>query len=222
MYAADTGAVRGEITGLNRPSGLAENSAGLWIAETGGKRLLLADKNSGQIVQQVALDESPYVVRASADGVFVSLPGGNRVIFVENSGSIRWQVELDGLGLPQDISYDARHNRLYVLYMLAPRYGQVAVLDATSGERQATIEPTLSRPLAAAQALAVDPSSDRLLISTFQGVEQFGLPDLQPAGRLSGGWFAGPFSFAVEQSSGQPAAIWSIDSRQNEAMKLNR
>ena len=211
LYDPANGSLRLRVEGLDRPSGLAENSAGLWIAETGGRRLLLADPNSGQIVRRLELDEAPYVVRSVADGVFVTLPGGNRVIFVENNGGIRWQAELDGLGLPQDITYDARRNRLYVLYLLAPHYGQVAVLDATSGERVATIEPTLSRPLRNAQALAIDLSSDRLMISTFQGVEQFALTGLQPVGRLSGGWFAGPFSFAVEERA---RAIWSIDGRQ--------
>ncbi len=211
LYDPVSGSLRGRVEGLDRPSGLAQNGAGLWIAETGGNRLLLADPNSGQIVRSLALDEAPYVVRSVADGVFVTLPGGNRVLFVENSGNIRWQVELDGLGLPQDISYDAKRNRLYVLYMLAPRYGQVAVLDATSGEWLATIEPTLSRPLRSAQALAVDTTSDRLLISTVQGVEQFALNGLQSVGRLSGGWFAGPFSFAVE---GSASAVWSVDGRQ--------
>ncbi|HRJ44961.1 MAG TPA: hypothetical protein PL105_23895, partial [Caldilineaceae bacterium] len=206
-----SGGVRGRIDGLDRPSGLAENGAGLWIAETGGKRLLLADSRNGQIARHIELDEAPYVLEAVTDGLFVTLPGGNRVIFVENGGTIRWQTELDGLGLPQDIAYDARRNRLYVLYLLAPRFGQVAVLDGTSGERLTTIEPTLSRPLRAAQALAVDPTSDRLLISTFQGVEQFGLTDLQPAGRLSGGWFAGPFSFAMQDRAN---TVWSIDGRQ--------
>lgn len=217
LYDPASGAVRAKLEGLDRPSGLAENGGGLWIAETGGRRLLLADPNSGQIVRSLALDEAPYVVRSVADGVFVTLPGGNRVISVGNDGGIRWQAELDGLGLPQDIAYDAKRNRLYVLYMLAPRYGQVAVLDATSGERLATIEPTLSRPLASAQALAVDPASDRLLISTVQGVEQFALNGLQPVGRLSGGWFAGPFSFAVEGVAG---AIWSVDGRQGAVQTL--
>jgi len=211
FYDSANGALRIRIDGLDRPSGLAQNGAGLWIAETGGQRLLLADPTSGQIVRRVALDAAPYVVRSVADGVFVTLPGSNQVLFVENSGNIRWQVELDGLGLPQDIAYDERRNRLYVLYLLAPRYGQIAVLDGTSGERLATIEPTLSRPLRAAQALAVDPASNRLLISTLQGIEQFVLADLQPAGRLSGGWFAGPFSFAVEGTAG---TVWSVDGRQ--------
>jgi len=161
------------------------------------------------------------VLRAVADGVFVTLPGGNQVLFVENSGNIRWQVELDGLGLPQDITYDEQDNRLYVLYLLAPRYGQVAVLDGSSGAWLATIEPTLDRPLRAAQALAVDPTSNRLLISTFQGIEQFALADLQPAGRLSGGWFAGPFGFAMDRSAGESGRIWSIDGRQGQVAGID-
>lgn len=219
FYDPANGALRARIDGLDRPSGLAENEAGLWIAETGGRRLLLADPNSGQVVRQMQLDESPYVLRAVADGVFVTLPGGNRVLFVENSGVVRWQVDLDGLGLPQDITYDGRSNRLYVLYLLAPRYGQVAVLDGRSGEWLATIEPSLDRPLRAAQALAVDPVSNRLLVSTIQGIEQFGLADLRPAGRLSGGWFAGPFGFAVESATGD---IWAIDGRQSEVTEISR
>lgn len=222
LYDRATGAVRARIDGLDRPSGLAHNPAGLWIAETGARNLTLAQAETGQIVRRVALDESPYVLRAVAEGVFVTLPGGNRVLFVDNSGEIRWQAELDGLGLPQDIAFDARRNRLYVLYMLAPRYGQVAVLDATSGQRLATIEPTLSRPLRSAQALAIDGATDRLLISTLLGVEQYTLDDLLPAGRLSGGWFAGPFSFALTTGDNRGSTIWSIDGRQGSVTRTTR
>jgi len=218
FYDPASGAQRARIDGLARPSGLAETPAGLWIAETGGNRLLLADARSGQVLRRIELDAAPYVVRAAGDGVFVTLPGGNRVIFVADSGVIGWQVELDGLGLPQDIVYDARRNRLYVLYLLAPRYGQVAVLDAANGERLATIEPTLSRPLRAAQALTLDRSSDRLLVSTLHGVEQFDLANGQPAGRLSGGWFAGPFSFVAAPQTGSSSRIWSIDGRMSEGI----
>lgn len=222
LYDPESGAVRARIDGLERPSGLAVNGAGLWIAETGAHRLLLADPVNGRIVRRLELDDAPYVLRAAEGGVFVTLPGANRVLFVENSGVVGWQAELDGLGLPQDIALDRQSNRLYVLYLLAPRFGQVAVLDAGSGERLATIEPTLSRPLRGAQALAVDESSGRLLVSTILGVEQFALADLQAVGRLSGGWFAGPFGFVVESAPGGFAALWAIDGRTEQASRLNR
>jgi hypothetical protein len=69
------------------------------------------------------------------------------VVALDNEGRVRWQTTLDGLGLPQDLRYDAATRRVFVLYLLAPRYGQIAILDADSGEILSRIEPTLRRPL---------------------------------------------------------------------------
>lgn len=221
---ANSGALRGAIPNLRRPSGLALTSAGLWIAETGGDRLLLADPATGQIRRELALDGAPYVLRGGPDGVFVTLPGKNSAAFVDSNGAVRWQTELDGLGLPQDMTYDSRSNRLYVLYLLSPRYGQVAVLDGGSGAIVDKIEPTLSRPLRGAYALALD-ARGHLLVSTAHGTEQFALLDLQPKGLLAGGFSAGPFNFAVAQQA-EVSQLWSLDRRlptaQPVGIELNR
>ncbi|MBX2999619.1 MAG: SH3 domain-containing protein [Caldilineaceae bacterium] len=206
-----SGDLRASVTGLNRPSGLATNRAGLWIAETGADRLLLVDPQNGMLRGTLPLAGSPYVLAAAADGLFVTLPGTNRVAFVENSGAIRWQTELDGLGLPQDLVYDAAADRLYVLYLLSPRYGQIAILNGSSGAILDQIEPTLRRPLRNASALDLDESRGHLLISTDQGIERFRTADHAPLDRMPAGRFAGPFNFFVEEDVADLPIVWHID-----------
>lgn len=138
---------RNAIDGLDRPDGWAINRAGLWIADPRADRVRLVDPQSGALRAEVAIAGSPFVVRAAEEGIFVTAPGMNQIVAVDNEGRIRWQIALDGLGLPQDLLYDAANRRVFVLYLLAPRYGQVAILDADSGEIRARIEPTLRRPL---------------------------------------------------------------------------
>lgn len=209
-----TGQIRAVVEGLVRPSGLALNGAGLWIAETGADRLWLVDPENGTRRRTIAMSGAPYIVAASADGVFVAAPGANKVAFVSNDGTIRWHAELDGLGLPQDLVYAPQPDRLYVLYLLAPRYGQIAVIDGRSGRILDRIEPTLDRPLRGASALALAPGGEQLLVSTRSGVERFRLADYRPLGRLSGGPGVGPFGFASHRSTAGTTLVWSIDQGQ--------
>jgi DNA-binding beta-propeller fold protein YncE len=206
-----SGDLRASITGLDRPSGLATNRAGLWIAETGADRLLLVDPQNGAARGALTIPGAPYVLAAAQDGVFVALPGANRVAFVDNSGTPRWQTELDGLGLPQDLVYDAAANRLYVLYLLSPRYGQIAILDGSSGAILDRIEPTLSRPLRNAGALDLDETRGHLLVSTDQGIERFRTTDRTPLDRMPAGRFAGPFNFTVLEDAADLPIVWHID-----------
>lgn len=206
-----TGSLRASVSGLERPSGLAVNRAGLWIAETGADRLLLVDPQNGTARGALSLTGSPYVLAPAPSGIFVTLPGANRVAFVENNGTIRWQTELDGLGLPQDITYDAAADRLYVLYLLSPRYGQIAILNGGSGAIVERIEPTLNRPLRSAQALTLDATRGHLLVSTDQGIERFRTADRTPLDRMPTGRFASPFNFFFQEGATGWPLVWHID-----------
>lgn len=204
-----SGGVRGRITDLVRPSGLAVNPAGLWIAETGADRLLLASPD-GHILRRLDLAGAPYVLEPTGEGVFVTTPGTNQVAFVGNGGDVRWQASVDGLGIPQDIVYDQKGRRLFVLHLLAPRYGQITVLDAATGDRVGVIEPRLDRPLSGANALTLDGLGE-LLVSTDQGVERFRLADLAPLGRVAAARLATPFGFTATTDEAGRVALWHID-----------
>jgi len=199
-----TGQPRTRITGLDRPSGLALNQAGLWIAETGADRLILADPDTGAVRLRVEMDTPPFILAAAPDRLFATLPGANRVAAVAADGAILWQSELDGLGLPQNLAYDPAADLLYVLYLLAPHYGQVAVMDGRDGRMVDRIEPNLSRTLRNAQALAVDSANGLLVVSTSLGGETFRLTDRSYAGRLDDLRLAATFGLAV-QAGGDPA-----------------
>jgi uncharacterized repeat protein (TIGR01451 family) len=165
------------IEGLDRPDGWAVNRAGLWIADTRANRVRLVDPESGAPRKEIPITGSPFVVRAAETGIFVTAPGMNQVAAIDNEGRIRWQTTLDGLGLPQDLLYDAATRRVFVLYLLAPRYGQIAILDADIGEILARIEPTLRRPLRLASGLSLDERGQTLLVHTAAGVERFPLTE---------------------------------------------
>ncbi len=208
LMDAATGTLRHTITGLDRPSGIAFNQAGLWIAETGANQLVLADPDTGAIRLKVALKTPPYTLAAAADRLFAALPGANRVVAVDAGGAILWDTELDGLGLPQNLAYDADTNLLYVLYLLAPHYGQVAVMDATTGAIVDRIEPNLSLTLRNAQALAVDSAAGLLIVSTDKGGETFRLTDHTYAGRMTDLRLAPTFGLAVDTGEkSNPASV---------------
>lgn len=166
---------RRAVEGLDRPDGWAINRAGLWIADPRADRVRLVDPQSGALRMEVAIAGSPFVVRAADDGIFVTAPGADRVVALDNKGRIRWQTALDGLGLPQDLRYDAATRRVFVLYLLSPRYGQIDILDADSGHIIERIEPTLRRPLRLASALSLDERGQTLNVHTAAGIERFPL-----------------------------------------------
>lgn len=212
LRSAQRGAVVAQLDGLQRPSGLALTSAGLWIAETGANRLLLADPQTGTIRRTVELETPPHTLAASSDLLFVALPGANQVTAVDDQGQKRWTWLLDGLGVPQNLLYEAGRDRLYVLYLLAPQYGQVAVLQGQTGELLGLIEPNLLRPLSSAQAMTLDPAQDLLIISTAQGGEMVRLADLSSAGRLPEIRWAPTFGLTLQSGDlTQPGLIWHLD-----------
>ena len=98
-----------------------------------------------------------------------------------------------------------------MLYLLAPRYGQIAILDGSSGAILDRIEPTLSRPLRNAGALDLDETRGHLLVSTDQGIERFRTTDRTPLDRMPAGRFAGPFNFTVLEDAADLPIVWHID-----------
>ncbi len=82
---------------------------------------------------------------------------------------------LGGLGHPQGMVADAQAGKVYVIYMLAPRYRQIAILDGVTGAVERIIPATLDRPLTYASALALDAARGRLLVGDSTGVLAYDL-----------------------------------------------
>ncbi len=180
---ARTLAVRAVATGFAQPGGLAVITAG-----DGTRRVFAADTLAGTVrvlaaddlrtLREVAVGPGPYAVVAApaAERVFVALTGADRVAMLDaRTGALLGLTRLEGLGFPQGLALDEQAGRLYVVYALSPRYRQIAALDVGTGEVVAVIPPTLDRPLTGAEALAVDPTRRRLLVSAEEGIHVYDL-----------------------------------------------
>jgi DNA-binding beta-propeller fold protein YncE len=66
-------------------------------------------------------------------------------------------IKLGGLGHPQGLAFDAVRDRLYATYSLSPKYGAIAVIDASSGQIVSRLTGNSLRPLFAAYGVTVDP-----------------------------------------------------------------
>jgi len=180
---ARTLAVRSVAAGFALPGGLAHITAAdgirrVFAADTlaGTVRVLAADDL--QTLHEVPVGPGPYAVVASprTGRVFVALTGSDGVAMLDAAtGALLSVTRLGGLGFPQGMALDEATDRLYVVYALSPRYRQIAVLDAVTGEMVEAIAPTLDRPLVAAEALAVDPALRRLLVSAEDGIHAYDL-----------------------------------------------
>ena len=92
----------------------------------------------------------PYAVAAlPAQGrVFVAQSGGDSVARLDAStGELVGVTALGGLGHPQGMVADVQAGKVYVIYMLSPRYRQIAILDGVTGAVERIIPATLDRPL---------------------------------------------------------------------------
>ncbi|MCX7706765.1 MAG: hypothetical protein N2204_01990, partial [Anaerolineae bacterium] len=180
---ARTLAIQATATGFALPGGLALVTPGdgirrVFAADTlaGTVRVLAADDL--RTLNEVAVGPGPYaVVAAPAAGrVFVALTGSDSVAMLDaRTGALLGLTHLDGLGFPQGLALDEEAGRLYVVYALSPRYRQIAILDAGTGQGLAVIPATLDRPLTGAEALVVDPARRRLLVSAEEGIHVYDL-----------------------------------------------
>jgi DNA-binding beta-propeller fold protein YncE len=162
--------------GVSRQAQLGDR---LFVADTsaGTVRILAADTR--QTLAETPVGPGPYaVVALSATGrVFVALTGGTDEIAILDAatGQKLGTTHLGGLGYPQALAADEAAGRVYALYFLAPRYRQIAVLDAATGAIVGVIPATLDRPLADATTLALDPDRRHLLVGTAQGLLAYDL-----------------------------------------------
>ncbi len=180
---ARTLAVRATAAGFALPGGLASILSGdgvrrVFAADTlaGTVRVLAADDL--RTLNEVAVGPGPYAMVAApgTERVFVALTGSDSVAMLQaRTGALLGLTRLGGLGFPQGLALDADAGRIYVVYALSPRYRQIAVLDAGTGEVLAVIPATLDRPLTAAEALVVDPARHRLLVSAEEGIHVYDL-----------------------------------------------
>jgi uncharacterized repeat protein (TIGR01451 family) len=211
---AHSGEQQAEAGGLHRPSGLALVDTGgdsgtprdLVVAETARDRLVIIDASSAERKGEIRVGPSPYTLAASGDGplVYVALAGGDQVAVVNVS---RYQVmaraHLGGLGLPLDIAVDHHADRVYVLYLLTPRYRNIAILDGRSGERLGVIGANLEQPLDTARSLAVDGARQRLYVSDASGVQVYSTTTTEWLATLPASGPASPFALAVDIVRGQ-------------------
>ena len=194
-----------EASGLYRPSGLALAGGRLFVAETGADRLTILDGKTAERLGQIKLGPAPYTLAASADGerVYVALAGSDEIAVVDTArDEVIARTALGGLGLPQDVAVDTATGRVYVLYLLAPRYRNVALLDGRSGEQVGLIAANLQLPLDGAHALAVDPARQRLYVSDAVGLQVFSTVTAKWLETLPAEGPANPFGLAVDPQRG--------------------
>ena len=155
-------------SGFGQPGGLAMVNGRLFAADTGAGLVRILDPTDLHEAGRVAVGPGPHALAAlpDLDRVFVALAGSDRVAVIDAAtGKIHATTMLDGLGHPQGLAADERTGLVYVLYLLSPRYRQIAVLDGATGAVSHVIPARLDQPLTHAAALALNPEREQLLIS---------------------------------------------------------
>jgi len=166
------------VGGFTQPGGVALAGDRLFVADTpaGAVRVLAADDFRVTAITQVG--PGPYALAAlpGQGHVFVAQSGGDSVARLDAvTGALVGVTPLGGLGHPQGMVADAQAGKVYVLYMLSPRYRQIAVLDGVTGAVYRVIPATLDRPLTDASALALDAARGRLLVGDSTGILAYDL-----------------------------------------------
>ena len=217
VFDARSGQRLAEARGLLRPSGLALAGGQLYVAETAAHRLLILDSQTAERRGEIRLGPGPYTLAASADGerVYVALAGSDEVAVVETAqDEVIARTALGGLGFPQDIAVDTTTGRVYVVYLLAPRYHNVAIIDGQSGKQVGVIAANLELPLDGAQALAVDAARQRLYVSDAGGLQVFSTTTNRWLETHPAEGPANPFGLAVDPRRGQVYAALPGDKKQ--------
>jgi DNA-binding beta-propeller fold protein YncE len=225
VFDARSGEQLAEATGLLRPSGLAlaggrrrpNGESHVYVAETAANRLLILDGRTAEQRGEIKMSLAPHTIAASADGqrLYVALAGSGDVALVDvERAEITKRTPLGGLGLPQDLAVDDGTGRVYVLYLLAPRYRNVAILDGQSGEQVGIISASLEHPLDGAHALAVDAGRQRLYISDAAGLQIYSTTTLKWLATLPTEGSTNAFGLAVDAQRGYVYAALPGNQRQ--------
>ncbi|MGB3219363.1 MAG: hypothetical protein WBD79_18385, partial [Anaerolineae bacterium] len=198
---ARSGAVQAISAPLARLGGLGLAGSQVWLAETGADRLLRLDATTLEVVQTIHLAPAPWVVVVNpvAARVYVALAGSDEVALLDaNRGDLVSRVAVGGFGHPLALAADVAGGRLAVLFWRGPHYGEVAWLDGATGTPIGALLPTITHPLAGAQALAFDPSTGELLISDRAGIQRFAAADGRFLGSLPAPLVTSPFGLALD------------------------
>jgi DNA-binding beta-propeller fold protein YncE len=211
---ATSGDRMAEAADLQRPSGLAVVSdvgrlpgqTTLYVAESGAGRLAMLDGKTLERRGEIAVGTGPYALAASTDGqrVYAPLAGAGEVAMLDTTlQEVVARTPLDGLGLPQAVAVHATTGRVYVLYLLGPRYSNIAILDGRSGQLVGLIAATLDHPLHGAQSLAVDAAQQRLYVSDAAGLQVFSTATGEWLATLPASSPASTFGLAVDPQRGR-------------------
>ena len=199
--------LRGVALGFRQPGGLVAVEGRLFAADTSGGRVHVLGIDDLREIAQVQVGPGPYALAAmpSTGLVFVALTGSDGIAMLDAAtGDLLTTTHLGGLGHPQGLVADDAHHRLYVIYALAPRYRQIAMLDGATGTVLKVIPATLDRPMSNAQALALDPVGERLLIGAANGILVYDLARNAWGRSMPAPW-GGPapiFGLAVDSQRG--------------------
>jgi len=164
--------------GLAQPGGVAVVGDRVFAADTASGIVHVLAAGDLRALARSPVGPGPYAVVGlpASQRVFVGLTGSDEVAVLDaRTGDLLATTRLGGLGFPQGLAADDAAGRVYVVYALAPRYRQIAILDGGAGERVGLIPATLDRPMTYVAALALDPARDRLLVGDATGVLAYDL-----------------------------------------------
>jgi YVTN family beta-propeller protein len=196
-------------------SGVAVAQGRVYVTATRSDELIVVDAQNDAIMQRIPVGQAPYGVACDYDEprrVFVTNAGEDSVSILDGrSGATLHTVHLGGLGHPQGLAFDAVRDRLYVTYTLAPRYGAIAVLDASTGQILSRLTGNFTRPLFGAYGVAVDPLRGWVYLSTVEGAYVLAGETLDVMHEVPGVGPAYAFGMALDAAGGR---LFLVDGRQ--------
>lgn len=196
-------------------SGVAVAQGRVYVTATRGDELIVVDAQNDAIIQRIPVGQAPYGVACDYNDpwrVFVTNAGEDSVSILDGrSGATLHTVHLGGLGHPQGLAFDAVRDRLYVAYTLAPRYGAIAALDASTGQILSRLTGNLTRPLFGAYGVAADPLRGWVHLSTVTGTYVLAGETLRILQEVPGMGPAYAFGMALDTAGGR---LFLADGRQ--------
>lgn len=142
---------------LGRPVNVVEGAGELYVADSAGKRVIVLDGQSLAPLRTREFPRAPVALVSDALGqrLYVGLMGGGVLALDAVTLRTLGRVELEGLGLPQDLALDTGAQRLYVAHALAPKYGALSVIDTASMTVVADLWGSPDVPLLGSDAVRV-------------------------------------------------------------------
>ena len=196
-------------------SGVAVAQGRVYVTATRSDELIVVDAQSDAIMERIPVGQAPYGVACDYDEprrVFVTNAGEDSVSILDGvSGATLHMVHLGGLGHPQGLAFDAVRDRLYVAYALAPRYGAIAALDASTGQILSRLTGNYTRPLFGAYGVAADPLRGWVYLSTVEGAYVLAGEALGVMHEVPGVGPAYAFGMALDAAGGR---LFLVDGRQ--------